>query len=101
MLDRKLSGLRADRAELYDKGVHALRAHRREGRRLRGIWPDQDRFDLHADATRAVAELRNEGRRERIDLVGENGDAADRRKQLANEFESLTRTLDGRSRHAG
>src|SRR5215831_12920521 len=100
MLDRKLSSLRSDRPQLYDEGVNPLRAHRFEGRRLRSIRPNRDWFDLHADAARALAELRNEGQCERIGLVGEHGDAADGGKQLADEFESLARSLNGRTRHA-
>src|SRR5262249_57160079 len=86
MLDRKLSSLRSDRPQLYDEGVNPLRAHRFEGRRLRSLRPNRDWFDLHADAARALAELRNEGQCERIGLVGEHGDTADGGKQLADEF---------------
>src|SRR5215211_4782918 len=89
MLDPKRSGLRSDRPQLYDEGVHTLRAHRFEGRPLWGIRPNQDWFNLHADAARALAELRNEWQCERIAFVGEHGDTADRWKQLADEFESL------------
>src|SRR5262249_29550570 len=101
MLDRKLSSLRSDRPKLYDEGANPLRAHRFEGRRLRSIRPNRDWFDLHADAARALAELRNEGQCERIGLVGEHGDTPDGGKQLADEFESLARSLNGRTRYAG
>src|SRR4051794_2101684 len=101
MLDRKLSGLRSDRPQLYDESVHTIRAHRFEGLRLPSMRPNQDWFNLDADAARALAELRNEWQCERIGLVGEHGDTADRRKQLADEFESLARSLNGRTRHAG
>src|SRR5262249_31306139 len=100
MLDRKLSSLRSDRPQLYDEGVNPLRAHRFEGRRLRSIRPNRDWFDLHADAARALAELRNEGQCERIGLVGEHGDTAEGGNGLADELESLPRSLTGRTRHA-
>src|SRR3954447_15047814 len=98
MLDRKLRALRADRAQLYDKGIDPLGSHCREGGLLRGIRLDQDRLDPDADATRVSAELRSEGRGEGIGLVGENGDTVYGWKQLANELEPLARNLDDRPR---
>ena len=78
----------------------ALRAHRFEGRRLRSTRPNQDWFDLHADAARALAELRNEGQTERIEPLATTATRRTHGTSSRISSKYFARSLDGRTRHA-
>src|SRR5262245_60505301 len=101
MFDRKLSGFRPHRAQLYDEGVHLFGTHSRKGWRVWSIRSDQHRLDLHADAAGALAELRYKGRCERVGFIGEHGDTVDRWHQFADKLQPFARRLNGRARYAG